>query len=115
MFANGGRASRFGDFTVVYLHRIAFVTTPLELRRAQSWARGRSSTGNRVRDRVAFTDRFETLIARTGSGMKSKGRRVALQRMVKSMKANAVPMESWSIPRDLFRSVEIKRPPPKKK
>lgn len=60
------------------------------------------------RDRTSFVDRFETVIARIGSGVRTKGSRGVLQRIVKSMKANALLLEEWSIPHDINESLEIK-------
>lgn len=109
--ALGGRVARYGDFTVVFMNACAFATTPIELMQHHNWARSRVSCGNAVRDRASFADRFETVIARNGSGLRTRGSRGVLQRMVKSMKANALLMEEWSIPHDLNDSVEIKRKP----
>jgi len=109
---HGGRTSRYGDFTVVHMHGCSFITTPMEFMQMQNWARGRMSCGTPARDRSSFTDRFETLLARVGSGLTSRGNRMALGRIVKSMKANAVFLEEWSIPRDLDAGVEIRKRKP---
>lgn len=113
VLAHGGRAARYGEFTIVTMHTGAFVTTPMEFHQHQNWARGRISTGNPVRDRTLFVDRFDTVIGREGSGVASKGSPSALLRIVKAMKANAIFMESWNVPRNLEASVEIKKPKPK--
>ena len=109
---HGGRTSRYGDFTVVHMHGCSFITTPLEFMQIQNWARGRMSSGTPVRDRTSFTDRFETLLARVGSGLTTRGNRSALGRIVKSMEANAVMLADWSIPRDLYAGVEIRKRKP---
>lgn len=113
VLANGGRAARYGEFIIVTMHTGAFVTTPMEYQQHQNWARGRASTGNQVRDRSLFVDRFDTLIGRDGSGVATKGHPMALLRIVKAMKANAIFMEGWNVPRNLGDSVEIKKPRPK--
>ena len=113
VFANGGRTARHGEFTIVTMHGCAFVTTPMEFHQHQNWARGRASTGNVTRDRTMFVDRFDTVIGRDGSGVASKGNPMALQRIVKAMKAAAMFMESWNVPRNLDASIEIvKKPKP---
>ena len=111
VFATGGRVARYGEFSIVYMHNGAFITTPMELVTHQNWARGRVSSGNAVRDRTAFVDRFETVLARVGSGLATKGSRGLLQRIVKAMIAAAVPMESWAVPLNLNESMEMKKKP----
>jgi hypothetical protein len=112
VFQHGGRASRYGEFTVVHMHGCSFITTPMEFMQMQNWARGRMSTGNPVRDRTSFTDRFDTLLARVGSGLATKGSKLSLSRIVKAMTANAVFLEEWMVPHDLSQSMEMgKRKP----
>jgi hypothetical protein len=111
VFASGGRTARYGDYTVVYMQGSAFITTPMEFIQMQNWARARQTCGNAVRDRTLFVDRFETLLARIGCGLTSKGNRTLLSRIVKSMKANAMFLEEWSIPRNLDEGVEMKKKP----
>ena len=111
VLANGGRAARYGEFTIVTMHGCAFVTTPMEYHQHQNWARGRASTGNVTKDRTMFVDRFDTVIGRDGSGVASKGSPMALLRIVKAMKAAAMFMESWNVPRNLGASVEIAKKP----
>lgn len=112
VFAHGGRTSRYGEFIIVTMHSCAFVTTPMEFQANQSWARARVSTGNPVRDRTLFVDRFDTVIGRDGSGIANKGSPMVLQRIVKAMRSCAVFMEGWNVPRDTG-SVEIAKPTPK--
>ena len=112
VFASGGRAARRGDYTIVYMHGSAFITTAPEFMQQQTWARSRMSTGNPTRDRTMFVDRFETVLARVGCGLASKGNRGVLSRIVKAMKANAMFLEEWAIPHDLNQSVEMKKKVP---
>ena len=114
VFAHGGRAARYGEFTIVIMHGCSFVTTPMEFMQQQNWARARVSTGNPVRDRTLFVDRFDTVIGREGSGVASKGSPMALLRIVKAMKAAAIFMEGWAVPRNLGASMEMKKKPPAK-
>ena len=110
VFAAGGRTARYGEYTVVYMQGSTFITTPMEFVQMQNWARSRTSSGNPARDRAMFVDRFETVLARLGSGLASKGSRALLSRLVKAMKANAMFLEEWAIPRNLDEGVEIRKP-----
>lgn len=111
VFAHGGRASRYGEFTMVFLHGCSFITTPMEFLQVQNWARGRNTSGNAVRDRSSFVDRFETLLGRVGSGVASRGPKSVLLRIVRAMTANAVFLEEWNIPHNLDEGVEIRKKP----
>ena len=110
VLAHGGRTSRYGEFTVVHMQGCSFITTPMEYMQMQNWARGRTSTGNPSRDRTTFVDRFETVLARVGGGVATRGNRSVLARIVKAMKASSMFLEEWSVPRDLEQSMEMKRP-----
>lgn len=111
LFTFGGRTTRYGEFTMVFLNGCSFVTTPMEFTQVGNWARGRISTGNPNRDRTTFVERFETILGRMGSGVANKGSKTSLLRIVKAMKANAVFMEGWNVPRDLEEGVEMKKKP----
>lgn len=104
---NGGRSSRNGDLIVVMLPSQSFVTNAQEFMQAQQWARSKQSNGNPNRDRAAFIERFETLIARNGSGVATRGNPKVLQRMVGVMEQQGMPLDEWMIPR--FVDDEIKR------
>jgi hypothetical protein len=110
VLAHGGRTNRYGEFTVVHMHGCSFITTPMEYTMNQNWARGRVSCGNASRDRTVFTDRFETILGRSGSGVSSRGNRSVLSRIVKAMKASSMMLEEWMVPRDLDAGMEMKRP-----
>lgn len=108
-FSGGGRSTRYADFVVVTLPAGAFVATAMEFQQAQTWARARASMGNAQRDRSAFMDRFETLLARSGSGVATRGNRQALSRLVSGMLQGGLQLEGWSVPTNLNESVEIKK------
>lgn len=105
----GGRMSRRGDLTLVHLNSCSFATTAVDLLQAENWARARHSRGNPHRDRMAFVERFETVLARNGAGVATRGSRPILQGIVKSIKANGLQMEEWSIPMNLDESMEIQK------
>lgn len=110
-FSGGGRTSRYGDFIVVTMSASAFVTTAQEFQQVQTWARARASLGNPQRDRTAFTERFQTLLARSGSGIATKGNRQILARIVKGMEQNGMQIGEWSVPHNINESVEVKKKP----
>jgi hypothetical protein len=112
VLAHGGRTNRYGEFTVVHMHGCSFITTQMEFTQNQNWARARTSCGNPVRDRTAFTDRFETILGRSGSGVSTRGNRSVLSRIVKAMKASSILLEEWMIPRDLDAGMEMKKRKP---
>lgn len=109
VFAGGGGTSRYGDYTVVKLSNCSFITTPMEFQQMSNWARGRVSSGTPHRDRMAFIEKFETVLGKMGSAVATKGNRSVLARIVKSMKANSMMLQEWNIPRDLDAGVEMKR------
>ena len=111
VFAHGGRTSRYGDFTIIHMHNCSFVTTPMECMQMSNWARSRPSSGNPQRDRMSFVERFETVLARVGSGVATRGSRGILARMVKSMKASSLMLEDWQVPRDLNQDMQMKKRP----
>ena len=110
--AHGGRVTRYGEFTMVFMHGSSFITTPMEYMQNQNWARARVSSGNPGRDRTTFVDRFETVLGRSGSGIATRGNRSILSRIVKAMKSSAVFVEDWSVPRDLDVGMEMKKKAP---
>lgn len=110
-FASGGRSSRYGDFVVVTLQSMSFAVPAMEFQQVQNWARARLTQGSVQRDRMAFADRFETVVARSGGGVATKGNRKVLARMVQNMKQAGLVMESWMIPINLDQDDEIKRKP----
>jgi hypothetical protein len=109
VFASGGGTARYGDFVVVRLSGGAFAATAQEFQMTQNWARARVSSGNAQRDRSSFTDRFETLLARSGCGIATKGSRPLLKRIVDGMRQMNIDLSEWSIPTNIDESVEIRR------
>lgn len=107
------RTARYGDFVIVTLQSAAFATTAQDYQQAETWARGRTSLGNSQRDRSAWMDRHETLLARSGGGIATKGARSILARIVKGMEQNGIQINEWSIPHNINESVEVQKPKPK--
>ncbi|MGH8506996.1 MAG: hypothetical protein ACRETM_13720 [Stenotrophobium sp.] len=109
---NGGRVSRNGDFVVVTLQSLSFVIPATEFQQVQQWARSRVSNGIPHRDRADFVNRFETLLARQGCGIATKGSNKALATIVQKMEQAGLSLDEWMIPRGIFDSVEIQRKKP---
>lgn len=109
---NGGRVSRNGDFVVVTLQNLSFVIPSVEFQQVQQWARSRVSNGIPHRDRADFVNRFETLLARQGCGIATKGSNKALATIVQKMEQAGLSLDEWMIPRGIFDSVEIQRKKP---
>ncbi|AXQ29415.1 hypothetical protein D0B54_12275 [Solimonas sp. K1W22B-7] len=109
--SGGGRTSRYADFVVVTLPAMSFATTAQEFQQVQTWARSKTSLGNVHRDRTFFVGRFETVLARSGGGLATRGSRSILQRIIAGMKQGGMQMEEWSIPHNINESVEVKRRP----
>lgn len=108
---NGGcRTARYGDFVIMTLQSAAFAVTAQDLQQAEAWARSRTSLGSTQRDRTCFIDRFETVLARSGSGFATKGARGVLSRIVKGMEQNGIDIKEWSVPHNINESVEIQKP-----
>lgn len=95
---NGGRFSRYGAFVMVVMPACAFVATAADFQQARQWASSKSSSGTPNRDRTSFIERFEHLIARSGSGISTKGNSAVLASLVKSMAANGLQLGDWDIP-----------------
>lgn len=108
----GYRTARYGDFVIVTLQSAAFATTAQDHVQAENWARGRPSMGSIQRDRSAYFDRHEILLARSGSGIATKGHRQVLKRIVTGMEQNGMQMNEWSVPHNINESVEIVKKPP---
>lgn len=111
-FSGGGTTSRYGDTVIVKFPASTFATAAGDYKRVENWARGRLSIGNAQRDRTAFTDRFENLLARSGGGLATRGNRPALRQLITGLTQAGVLMDQWSIPHNIDESMEIKRRPP---
>jgi hypothetical protein len=109
---NGGRISRNGDLVVVTLNALAFITTAQEFQMAAQWGRSKQSNGIVHRDVMALVERLETVIARNGSGVATRGNPKALQRMVLAMTQLAIPLDDWAVPLALAEEgMQVKKKP----
>lgn len=106
---NGGRTSRYGDAVMVVMDGLAFMTTAQDLQQASSWSRSRQSSGSAHKDRMTFAGRFETMLARNGSGCATKGSNRVLGQIVKVMKQNGMDILEWQVPPNIFEDMEAKK------
>jgi hypothetical protein len=111
-FSGGSSSSRHGDFVVVKFPATTFAASAMDFHLVRTWARGRSSLGSPQRDRVAFIERFETLLARGGSGVATKGNRPALRLLVRGLTQVGAVIGEWSVPHNLDESMEAQRRAP---
>ena len=111
--SGGGRTTRHGDLIVVTMPASAFATTAQEFQQVQTWARARASLGNSHRDREAFVGRFQTVLARSGSGIATRGSRPVLARLLAGLSQAGMQPGEWSVPHDIHESMEVKRRPRK--
>lgn len=109
VMAQGGRTSRYGDVVVVTMHAGAFATSAMQFQAAQLWARSRRSCGVAQRDRMAFADRFESMLGRSGSGIATRGGKRALHQIISTMIQGGMVMDGWQVPRGWDESDEIVR------
>lgn len=108
-FSGGGSTARHGDFVVVKFPASTFATSASDYQRVQTWARARGSSGSAPRDRTAFVERFETLLARSGGGIATKGSRSALRSNVRGLSLAGLVMGNWSVPHNIDESMEMPR------
>lgn len=111
-FSGGGSSARLGDVVVVKFPASTFAASALDFKMVQNWARGRLSLGNANRDRSAFVDRFENVLARSGGGVATRGNRPALKYIVRALTQAGTDMLPWSVPHNINDSMEAQKRPP---
>lgn len=68
---------------------------------AHKWAQRRHSTGSAMRDRALLLEKLDTVIARSGSLVSTRGSRRPLEKLVQAMRSAGFSPEEWSLPPDL--------------
>jgi hypothetical protein len=112
-FSGGGTTARHGDTVIVKFPASTFAASAVDYRRVENWARARLSIGNPQRDRAAFVDRFENVLARSGGGIATRGNRPALRLLIRTLTQAGVLMDQWSVPHNIDESMEVARRPPR--
>lgn len=110
-FSGGCTSSRLGDVVVVKFPASTFAASALDFKMVQNWARARLSLGNANRDRSAFVDRFENVLARSGGGVATRGNRPALKYIVRALTQAGTDMLQWSVPHNINDSMEATKRP----
>lgn len=108
---NGARANRFGDVVLVIMDTMVYATTSQEFQIASQWARAKTSLGHKNKDRTALLGKLEHVIARSGSGIGTKGTNKVLQQMVSVMEQSGFDIKDYVLPPTLFESIEVKKKP----
>lgn len=104
--SQGYRVKRVDDIVVVTMQGAAFATTAGDHMQAQQWARARISMGHAYRDRAAYCDHHQILLARKRSGLVTRGSSVVLLHLVTTMQGCGMSLEEWAIPERLNLSVD---------
>lgn len=112
----GGHTQSIGMVTLIVLGRGrgAFVAPVFDASVARKWAEGRDATGIEYRDMTQFMDRFETLIARSGCPLVTRGHPVKLIELAKEMKSAGYELSEWSLPQEVMDAFKRKKPEPEK-
>lgn len=97
-----GQAKRYRDFAVVVFEGEGAIAVPNDIwLPAAAWARSRSPSGNRLRDRMQLLQRIDVLVTRRGTAMVStNGAHLRLARLRNAMKQEALDLKEWNFPPD---------------
>ena len=97
-----GTIRRFRDFALVMFDGEGAIAVPNDVwLPAAAWARSRSPSGNRLRDRFQLLQRLDVLVTRRGTSMIStNGAHLRLARLRDSMKQDGVDLKEWNFPPD---------------
>ncbi len=97
-----GTVRRFRDFALVLLDGEGAIAVPNDVwLPAAAWARSKSPSGNRLRDRFQLLQRLEVLVTRRGTAIIStNGAHLRLARLRDAMKQEAIELKEWNFPPD---------------
>ena len=96
--SQGYRIKRVDDIVVITMQGAAFATTARDHTQAQQWARARASMGNAHRDRTAYCDQHQTLLARNRSSLVTRGSVEGLMHLVRAMRRCGMSLDEWAVP-----------------
>lgn len=96
------QVSRYGELVqLVMPGEGALIVPTAEFTFAQKWAQRRNSTGSPIRDRALVLEKLDTVIARSGSLVSTRGSRKPLETLVRAMRGAGFAPEEWNLPADL--------------
>jgi len=97
-----GSVRRFRDFSLVLFDGEGALSVPNDVwLPAAAWARSKSPSGNRLRDRFQLLQRLEVLVTRRGTAIIStNGAHLRLARLRDAMKQEAIDLKEWNFPPD---------------
>ncbi len=110
--SQGYRIKRVDDVVVITMQGAAFATTMRDHTQVQQWARARSSMGNPHRDRTAYCDQHQTLLARNRGGLVTRGSSEALAQLVRTMRESGMSLDEWAVPERVRLSASFNAGPP---
>lgn len=87
----------------------AMVMPTLDFFTVEKWANSKFASGNRMADRTRFLDQIQTLVARPGSFISTRGSSKTLEDLARLMKANGYDLNEWQLPPELK---NLGKPPP---
>ncbi|GAC1623560.1 MAG: hypothetical protein NVS9B10_08640 [Nevskia sp.] len=97
-----GTIRRFREFALIMFDGEGAISVPNDVwLPAAAWARSRSPSGNRLRDRFQLLQRLDVLVTRRGTSMIStNGAHLRLARLRDAMKQDGVDLKEWNFPPD---------------
>ena len=97
-----GTVRRFRDFSIVVFDGEGALAVPNDIwLPTAAWARSRTPSGNRLRDRFQLLQRLEVLVTRRGTAMVSTtGAHLRLARLRDAMRLEGTDLKEWSVPPD---------------
>ncbi|MEC9358135.1 MAG: hypothetical protein VX836_09730 [Pseudomonadota bacterium] len=96
------QVSRYGELVqLVMPGEGALIVPTTEFTFVQKWAQRRNSTGSPIRDRALVLEKLDTVIARSGSLVSTRGSRKPLETLVRAMRGAGFAPEEWNLPTDL--------------
>lgn len=104
---NRGRVIRQGEIVHWVMDGSGAVVVPAQdFLIAQKWGQSRTGSTNVVTDRGRFLEKFETLIARPGSFVSTRGNTRSLASLAKVMIASGYDMSEWGLPFDVKQALK---------
>jgi hypothetical protein len=102
-----GRVIRQGEIVQWVMDGSGAIVVPAQdFLIAQKWGQSRTGSTNIVTDRGRFLEKFETLIARPGSFVSTRGNTRSLASLAKLMIASGYDISEWGLPFDVKQALK---------